>query len=113
MGSERRSRTGIWPDSARGESYFLGRHYLGGVASRTLDEEARIRLAGSILVNLGDPSAALLPSLSWDVGASGRLAVGGLLGLGAEPALGALVPALASEFGTYGTLGYAEASVYF
>ena len=98
---------------AQGESYFLGRHYLGGVASRTLDEEARIRLAGSILVNLGDPSAALLPSLSWDVGASGRLAVGGLLGLGAEPALGALVPALASEFGTYGTLGYAEASVYF
>ena len=98
---------------SRGESYFLGRHFLGGLASRTLDEESRIRLAASVLVNLGDPSAVLLPSLSWDVGTSVRFAVGGLLGLGAEPAWAERVPALESEFGTYGTLGYAEASVYF
>ncbi len=98
---------------SRGESYFLGRHFLGGLASRTLDEESRIRLAASVLVNLGDPSAVLLPSLSWDVGTSVRLAVGGLLGLGAEPEWAVRVPALESEFGTYGTLGYAEASVYF
>ena len=97
----------------RGESYFLGRHYLGGLASWATDEEQRIRLLGSVLVNLSDGSVALLPALTWDVGASTSLALGGLVGIGDRPVFQGELPVLGSEYGTYGDLGHVQVSVYF
>lgn len=98
---------------ARGESYYLGRHYLGVSASASVDAQERIHLAATVLSNLGDPSWALLPALSWDVGQSARLSLGGLLGVGEKPSFDDEVPELHSEYGTYGDLGYAQVAVYF
>lgn len=101
---------------ARGESYFLGRHYLGGSVSWTADAQERVRVTATALTNLGDPSGALLPGVSWDLGASARLTLGGLLTAGDEPAflLGGLPDVrLRSEYGTYGSLGYGLISIYF
>lgn len=98
---------------ARGESYYLGRHYLGGLASWTADEAERVRLAGTLLVNLEDPSAAFSPVLTWELGRSARLSFGGLLTWGQVPAFPGGLPALGSEYGTYGDLGYTRFSVYF
>lgn len=97
----------------RGESYFLGRHYLGTLASWTVNAQERIRLAGTVLVNVRDPSGAVLPTVSWDLGGSSSLSVGGLVSLGEEPVFAGPDPGLRSEYGTYGSLGYSRFSVYF
>lgn len=98
---------------ARGESYFLGRSYLGGVASWAVDSQERFRLVGTALVNLDDPSGALLPALTWNLGQATNLSLGGLVALGDTPVFGGLVPVLRSEYGTYGNLLYGQVSVYF
>ena len=98
---------------ARGESYFLGRHYWGGLAAWAIDDQERVRIASSALVNLEDGSGALLPSISWDLGQSTRLTLGGLLAVGDTPILLNLQPQIRSEYGSYGDLGYAQISVYF
>ena len=96
----------------RGESYFLGRTYLGGIGSWTPGEEGRLRLALSALVNVGDGSAAFTPMLDYDVGPATSLSVGGLLSLGRTPVV-AFPPALRSEFGAYGDLAFTRVSIYF
>jgi len=98
---------------ARGESYFLGRHYLGGLASWTVDAQERVRLSGTVLVNLGDPSGTLFPTVSWDLGGATTLSLGGLVALGEEPDLAGTESGLRSEYGTYGSLGYSRFSLYF
>ncbi|MFW6200887.1 MAG: hypothetical protein ACOC8K_09950 [Gemmatimonadota bacterium] len=99
---------------ARGESYFLGRHYLGGLASWTLDRDERVHLSSSVLVNLQDPSAAFFPALRWAPGQTTALSVGGLFTLGEHPTFPpGMIPGIRSEYGTYGTLGYARISVFF
>lgn len=100
------------PRVARGETYFLGRHYLGGVVAWTADREERLVLSLSGLVNVRDPSAAFTPVLSYDFGQSTRASVGGLWSLGATPAVDEL-PALRTEYGAYGDLWYTRVSVYF
>lgn len=100
------------PEFLRGESYFLGRYYLGGVASWAPDEAGRLRLALSALVNVGDPSAALTPILDYDLGPATSVSVGGLVSLGRTPVL-APPPSLRSEFGAYGDLAFTRVSVYF
>nr|NIP59843.1 hypothetical protein [Gemmatimonadota bacterium]NIR80281.1 hypothetical protein [Gemmatimonadota bacterium]NIT86881.1 hypothetical protein [Gemmatimonadota bacterium]NIU32837.1 hypothetical protein [Gemmatimonadota bacterium]NIU37257.1 hypothetical protein [Gemmatimonadota bacterium] len=98
---------------ARGESYFLGRHHLGGLASWTVDAQERVRVSVTVLVNLGDPSGALFPTVSWDLGGSTTLSLGGLVALGEEPNLAGARTGLRSEYGTYGSLGYSRFSLYF
>jgi hypothetical protein len=98
---------------ARGESYFLGRNYLGGVASWAVDSQDRLRLVGTALVNLDDPSGALLPALTWNLGQATNLSFGGLVAVGDTPVFGGLAPVLRSEYGTYGNLLYGQVSVYF
>lgn len=56
------------PRLAGGESYYLGRYYLGGAVAYTADEEARLSLSLSALWNLADGSAALTPLASCDFG---------------------------------------------
>lgn len=98
----------------RGESYFLGRHYVGGLASWTLDRDERFHLSGSVLVNAADPSAAFFPSLRWTPGGATSVSVGSLLTVGNHPTFRAgMIPEIRSEYGTYGTLGYSRISVFF
>lgn len=96
----------------RGESYYLGRHYLGAGASWAPDEQGRLHLALSALVNADDGSAAFTPTLSWDAGPATSLSAGSLISVGQKPAL--VPPAgLRSEFGAYGRLWFTRLSVYF
>lgn len=98
---------------ARGESYFLGRHYVGGVAAWTLDAEERLRLTTTALVNVEDGSASVTPVLTYDLGQSARVSLGTLTTAGEVPDLSAPVPVLRSEYGTYGNLFFTRLSVYF
>jgi hypothetical protein len=105
----------VSPELARGETYYLGRRYLGGVAAWTPDEGGRLGLVLSLLANLDDGSASLSPAVRYDLGQSARLGVGGLLSFGEEPRVdpGGLLPILGSEFGSYGRTAFVQLSVYF
>lgn len=98
---------------ARGESYHLGRVHAGGSVAWSADRAERLRLAGSALLNLEDGSVAVSPVGTWDVGPSVTLSLGGLVTFGDVPVFTGPVPELASEYGTYGDLGYTRVSVYF
>ena len=100
------------PRVARGETYYIGRHYLGGLVSWSPDRENRLTLALNALANLDDPSFALTPVARYDVGQATRFAIGGLLSVGEHPSF-APTPTFPSEFGAYGTLGYTQLSIYF
>lgn len=101
------------PRLARGETYYLGRHYLGGMISWSPDEENRAALALTALANLGDGSLALTPVAAYDLGQATRLSLGGLLSVGHTPRFDTFPPVLGSEFGTYGSLVFAGISVFF
>ena len=99
------------PRLRRGESYYLGRHYVGVALAYTADDEARLRLALSALWNVQDGSAMATPILSYDVGQSTSVSIGALQSFGRTPRV--IPPALRSEFGTYGDLWFTRVSVYF
>ena len=99
------------PRFARGETYYLGRHYLGGLVSWTPGND-RLSMALSTLANLQDPSATLTPVVSCDFGQSTRASAGAMVALGSSPAFEP-IPTLRSEFGTYGNLLFARISIYF
>ncbi|MBT8398151.1 MAG: hypothetical protein KJN92_14360, partial [Gemmatimonadetes bacterium] len=99
------------PRFAQGETYFLGRHNLGALAAWTPGND-RLSLSLTGLLNLHDPSSALVPNLTYDLGQATRLALGALVSFGDKP-LFLPQPTLRSEFGTYGDFMYAMASVYF
>jgi len=99
------------PRFARGESYFLGRHYLGGFGSWTPGND-RLSLTLSAMVNLVDRSTTLSPALTYDFGQETRLSVGGYLSSGNPPVLEP-VPVLESEYGLYGDLLFTIVSIYF
>jgi hypothetical protein len=99
------------PRYHRGETYFLGRHNLGGAASWTPGND-RISLTLSALTNLQDPSAAFVPNLTYDIGQATRLSAGALISFGDTPEFDP-TPELRSEFGTYGDFGFLILSIYF
>jgi hypothetical protein len=103
------------PRLQRGESYFLGRHYLGGVGSWSPDVENRLNLVATLLANASDRSAVLTPALTYDLGQATRLGAGALLSLGARPATTLAPPFLRprTEFGLYGNALFVTASVFF
>jgi len=99
------------PRFARGESYYLGRHYLGGVGSWTPGND-RLSLTLSGMANLQDRSTIVTPVLTYDFGQETRVSVGGMISSGKVPELGD-VPLLKSEYGMYGDLFFTRISIYF
>lgn len=99
------------PRFQRGESYYLGRHYLGALVSWSPGND-RLTLSLSGLANLQDPSTAWTPVATYDLGQSTRISLGGVLTTGDAPA-GGTPPRLRSEYGTYGDLGFTRVSIYF
>lgn len=83
---------------ARREVYLLGRYYAGASASWEATPVVRLSLAS--LVNLGDPSAILTPSLSWQAADDVELGLGGFVPIGANPVVDLANPRLRSEFGS-------------
>jgi len=99
------------PRYAQGETYFLGRHNLGALASWTPGND-RLSLTLSALMNLQDSSAAFIPNLTYDFGQDTRLSAGARLSFGDTPVFDP-EPSLESEFGTYGDFIFTMLSVYF
>ena len=99
------------PRFSRGETYFLGRHNLGGSATWTPGND-RLSLSLTGLMNLQDPSGALVPNLRYDFGQTTRVSVGALTSFGETPTFQPQ-PELESEFGAYGDFLYTILSVYF
>jgi len=99
------------PRYGQGETYFLGRHNIGALASWTPGND-RLSLTLSALWNVQDPSTAFLPNLTYDFGQNTRLSAGALVSFGETPTFDP-DPALNSEFGTYGNYVFTMLSVYF
>jgi hypothetical protein len=95
----------------RGETYYLGRHYLGAAVSYRVDAAARLSVALSALWNVGDGSASVTPIVSYDVGQTTSVSLGTLQSFGRTPVVSP--PSRRSEFGTYGDLWFTRLSVYF
>lgn len=103
---------------ARGETYLLGRRYVGVSGGWSPDVAGRITVGGAVQANVDDGSVVLLPSVSWDVGRAIRWTAGGLVGVGAGPEVSSLpgggttvVPG--SEFGSYGRFVYLQVATFF
>ena len=66
-----------------GSVYLLGRHYL----IPGLTHQITPLLTGNVmaLVNLGDPSASIVPSLEYNVATDIYLSAGAYIGVGEEP----------------------------
>jgi hypothetical protein len=103
------------PRLRRGESYYLGRHYAGALGAWSPDEETRLNLALSVLANLGDRSAALTPSATYDLGQAARLSLGALVSFGTPPDVDTMPPFFhpRTEFGLYGNALFTMLSLYF
>ncbi|MCA9738206.1 MAG: hypothetical protein KC645_11335 [Gemmatimonadetes bacterium] len=100
------------PEFARGETYLLGRTYLGGTVSWQSGD--RVTLAAAGRANLDDASVSITPFASYDLGQSARLSLGALLTRGRSPRFAdSAPPLLRSEFGTYGQLVYTAVALYY
>jgi len=99
------------PQFARGESYFLGRQYLGGVGTWTPGND-RLSLTLSTMLNLVDHSTVITPTITYDFGQETRFSLGGLISSGTPPELEP-APTLRSEYGIYGDLLFTRVSIYF
>ncbi len=73
---------------ARGEVFGAGRHYLGLVASYQPTNVLALQALG--IINLGDPSALLVPVLEWWAEQHVLVRLGGTLPIGRRPDPGAL-----------------------
>ena len=102
----------VAPEFARGQSYYIGRHYLGAVAAHQATDRFTVALTG--LANLCDPSIAIMPAANYDLGQSTRISLGALTSFGAAPLFSTTsLPQIDSEFGLYGDFVYTRVSVYF
>jgi hypothetical protein len=93
----------------RGETYLLGRWYLGGAAA--WQATPLVNLSVSVIANLQDPSALVVTRASWDVAQDISLAIGAFNSIGARPPSPPLV--LRSELGAAGHLVYLELAAFF
>lgn len=97
---------------ARGESYFLGQHYLGLAANYRVTEY--FSLGGSVVFNPADPSVLIATVINYSVSENVDLGLGTYSGIGAEPDLSNLLePRLGSEFGAAGDLFFLQLAAFF
>lgn len=93
--------TAAWLARLSGERRSLGRFVAYAAASRPVREIWRLGLGA--LVNPGDGSAALVPSVSWEFAENVGLTANGLISIGAD----------GTEYGRGGVGGFVRAKVYF
>jgi hypothetical protein len=90
-----------WLARLAGERRSLGRFVAYVAADRPVSEVWRLGLGA--LVNPGDGSAALVPSVSWEFAENVELIANGLVSIGAD----------GTEYGRGGVGGFVRARVYF
>jgi len=111
----------------RGELWAMGRYYLGLSCSQELHPLVHGSIA--VIANLADPSALVLPSVSWSVADNAAVAAGAFFGVGERPgditmeellaegalteeAMLAAIP-VNSEFGLVPHTAYVQVKTYF
>lgn len=101
-----------------GAVYLLGRHYLS--VGSTYQITSLLPLTSLVIVNLGDLSVVLAPSVEYNIAQNIYLAGGAYLGIGKRPEILPGTPGpglqpnlLHSEFGSYPDMVYASFRVYF
>lgn len=107
------------PEFARGETYFLGKHYAGiGASYMPWDDLVTFTLAG--IGNLTDPSMLLTPSIAYALAQNVSATLGGYFGLGKYPEISfdpdnpAITSfAVHSEYGLYGNTVFLQLAGYF
>lgn len=95
------------PRFTRGEVWLLGRYY--GALTVSQEISSLVTGSASVIGNLGDPSALIVPSLSWSLADDATAGVGGYLSLGKRR--DGLTPQ--SEFGLYPSALFVRLSAYF
>lgn len=94
----------------RGESYFVGRYYVGTLLNYRITETLQANAA--VITNITDPSVIITPTLDYEIAQDFSLSIGSFLTYGPSPVI-ALPPRLNSEFGTYGDLYFLRMAAYF
>lgn len=107
------------PALARGERYFIGKHY-AGLAAAYLPMEDTLTLALSTVANITDPSVLVSPSLAYQISQNATATLGGYFGAGDYPeiAFDPANPAITtfnvfSEYGLYGHVYFLQLAGYF
>ncbi|TXD38278.1 hypothetical protein FRC98_05130 [Lujinxingia vulgaris] len=95
---------------ARGESYYLGQHYVGAVLG--YQGEGRLQANVSAQVNLLDGSVLVGPSLFYALSDNADVSFGAFEGIGERVSL-LPQPAIGSEFGAYGGFYYVQFRGFF
>jgi hypothetical protein len=95
----------------RGESYFLGRHYVGALVSYAGFE--RTNLALSLISNVGDPSVIVAPSFRYILSDEADINLGAFQGIGEDPEVSLVAPRINSEYGTYGGFVFTQLRVFY
>lgn len=88
---------------ARGERYFVGKHYVGATAAY-LPWENLVTLSLTTVANVTDPSLLVSPSLMYAISQNVTASLGGYVGLGDAPRFDLTSPmplTIGSEFGLY------------
>lgn len=105
----------------RGETYYLGQHYLGMQANHFLEPEFSI--GGGAMLNVVDPSVVLFPTARYELTDRISVGAGAYIGLGEQPQvdLDALEPGgdeedvvtFPTEYGANSDLYYLQMTAFF
>jgi hypothetical protein len=93
----------------RGETFHIGRYYLGLLVSQELHPLVQLVVSG--ISNVTDPSGMVMASLQWSIQQNVRLSAGGMVSLGQRPAANEIT--VPSEFGLYPGVGYMVLNIGF
>ncbi len=99
------------PELERGETYFMGRHYLGATSFYAFD--TGWALGGGAMMNLLDPSAVVFPSVRYELEEQMTISAGAYLGFGEEGSIGLEGLTIPSEYGTVADLYFLQMTAFF
>ena len=97
----------------RGESYFLGQHYLGLTAF--FGGEDGWGLGGGAMANLGDPSFIFFPMVQYEIAEELSIAAGAYFGVGEAPMFttATMTVEVGSEYGAVPDLFFVQMTAFF
>lgn len=107
------------PELGRGETYFLGRHYLG--VDGMYFAEPELGTGGGLLVNVVDPSLVVFPILQYEIAQRFMVGAGAYVGFGERPTVefgdggeeGVPEVTFPAEFGAVSDLVFVQMTAYY
>ncbi len=99
------------PEFQRGETYFLGQHYLG--LTGFYGSDGGWGAGGGVMANVVDPSVVIFPAIQYELAEQMSVSAGAYLGFGEAPELDGLELRLNSEYGGQPDLVFVQMTVFF